>query len=322
MIGYYVHHVGQGHAFRAATIAAALPAPVTALSSLPRPGFWTQDWVGLPSDEEPKPCDPTAGGVLHWTPRRSTGLSHRMAALAGWIDDNQPSVFVSDLSVEVTVLARLLGVPVVTTTLPGRRDDRGHRLGYELADAILAPWPELDSEMVVGLADFRAKLHFVGGMSRFDGRPIVPAASTPTRRALALNGTGGAEFAYRTRTGDWQWVRRDRRNWTDDVWPDLCAADVVVSHCGLGALSDVAAARKPAVLLPQPRPHDEQYRTARALARHGLALTLSHEPEPTEWPEVLDRARVDFDANQWTTWSPGDAAARAADVIMAVAESA
>lgn len=322
MIGYYVHHVGQGHAHRAAAIADVLPEPVTALSSLSRPNFWTQGWLELPTDEEPAPRDPTASSVLHWVPHRSAGLSHRMAALARWIDDNQPAVFVSDLSVEVTVLARLLGVPVVTTTLPGRRDDRAHRLGYELADAILAPWPELDSEMVVGLADFRTKTHFVGGMSRFDGRPIVGPPTATQHRVLALNGTGGTEFASRTRTGDWQWVRRDRLNWTDDVWPDLCAADVVVSHCGLGALSDVAAARKPAVLLPQRRPHDEQARTARALARHKLALTLSHEPEPTEWPDILDRARADFDGNRWAAWSRGDAAERAADVIMAVAASA
>jgi UDP-N-acetylglucosamine:LPS N-acetylglucosamine transferase len=94
---------------------------------------------------------------------------------------------------------------------------------------------------------------------------------------------------------------------------------VVITNCGLGALSDVAAARKPAVLLPQPRPHDEQAFTARALARAGLGIVLD---QPAgSWPDVLDRA-VRSDSTRWPQWSPGHAAADAAAVIVEVARAA
>jgi len=43
-----------------------------------------------------------------------------------------------DVSVEVSVLARLMGVPVVTMVLPGSRSDQPHRLGYALAAMLIA----------------------------------------------------------------------------------------------------------------------------------------------------------------------------------------
>jgi hypothetical protein len=325
MIGYYVHHVGQGHAHRAAAIAAHLSEPVTALSSLSRPSFWERDWVVLPDDDTAQPADPTANGALHWVPRRGDGLRDRMAVIATWIDAHRPSVLVSDLSVEVTVLARVMGIPVVMICLPGRRDDDPHQLAYRLADAILAPWPDLGPDMTTGLDPYRDKIHHVGGVSRFDGRSRRVPPKLAGRYVLALGGAGGHESAP-DRPGPvpgWRWVRRDRHNWTADPWPDLCAADVVVTHCGLGAVSDVAAARKPAILLPEPRPHEEQYCTARALARRGLGVVLTSQPDDAEWPALLARAvdAMEVDANAWSAWSSGDGAARAARVIQDVAVS-
>src|SRR3712207_8569721 len=52
----------------------------------------------------------------------------------------RPDVLVVDVSVEVALLARLLGVPVVLVAQRGRRDDDPHRRAYAAAAAVAAPW--------------------------------------------------------------------------------------------------------------------------------------------------------------------------------------
>ena len=53
VIGYYVHHQGDGHLTRAAAIARALAGePVTGLSSRPRPDGWPGEWVQLARDDD------------------------------------------------------------------------------------------------------------------------------------------------------------------------------------------------------------------------------------------------------------------------------
>ena len=145
MIGYYVHHQGDGHVTRAAAIADRLGGePVTGLSSRPRPDAWRGPWLQLARDDDPPAAigaDPTAGGALHWAPSGHPGLRERMAQIAAWVATNAPRMMVVDVSVEVAVLVRTMGVPTVVMGMPGARDDRAHQLAYRMADAIIAPWP-------------------------------------------------------------------------------------------------------------------------------------------------------------------------------------
>ena len=142
MIGYYVHHHGRGHLEMARCVAAWLTGNVTGLSSLARPAGWPGQWLRLPRDDTAETAmEPAARGQLHWAPLGDQGLRDRMAAIAGWIQRAAPSVLVVDVSVEVTALARLMGVPVVSVVLPGRRGEPAHRFGHALAEALIAPWP-------------------------------------------------------------------------------------------------------------------------------------------------------------------------------------
>ena len=123
-----------------------------------------------------------------------------------------------DVSVEVALLARLCGVPTVVVAMPGRRTDRAHRLAYDSADALLAPWPRgtHDSDWPREWTD---KAWFVGGISRFDhliarsaaARPRRPSGAGPCScsggRAAAT--TTAAELeAARAATPAWTWVER------------------------------------------------------------------------------------------------------------------
>lgn len=324
MIGWYVHHHGRGHVHRAATIAARLRTPVVGLSTLPAPDGWPGEWVRLPADADGSaPVDPTARGVLHWAPLHHPGLRDRMALVSRVLARPELRLVVVDVSVEVALLARLSGLPVVVVAQPGDRTDRPHRTAYDLAERLLAPWPP------TGPALPGRGVH-VGAISRFDDRGPTPPPGR--RRVLVLWGAGGIDAtpddlrAAAVATPDWTWevVGPDRkptgpanlrwRGWCEDVWAALCDADVVVTHAGQNAVAEVAAARRAAVVVSQDRPHGEQHATAAALDRAGTAVGRSRWPEPGLWPSVLDEA-VLRGGEGWKHWSFGDGAARAAAVL-------
>jgi hypothetical protein len=325
MIGYYIHHQGDGHVTRAAAIARRLgDETVTGLSSRERPDEWTGPWLHLARDDDPpvsETCEPTAGGALHWAPVGHPGLRDRMAQIAAWVATHEPRLMVVDVSVEVTVLARSMGVPVVVMGMPGVRKDAAHQLAYRLADAILAPWPEW-ADLLVGGAAWQDKVYPVGAISRFEERARRSEPEGRGRRVLVLSGRGGTELtadalaaAQRT-TPQWEWtvLGPPSRRWVADPWPLLCDADVVVTHAGQNAIADVAAARRPAVVIPQERPHREQRTTADAVRDAGLAVVCPRWPEPRAWPALLSEA-VRRGGDPWSRWSSGSGASRAAAVI-------
>lgn len=327
MIGYYVHHQGRGHLSRLEAIALHLRTPVVGLSSLPKPAGWQGDWVQLARDEHPSPSsrdDVSALGVLHWAPRHHLGLSARMATLASWIARERPAAVVVDVSVEVALLARLCGTPVVVVALPGERTDRTHLAAYDLADALLAPWPA-EAHAHDWPASWTSKTWCVGGLSRFDGKPRPPAQPSGSRRVLLLWGAGGRDAdaasvdAARAATPGWAWTERSPGRPSPDLWAELCAADVVVTHAGQNAVADVAAARAPAVVVAQRRPFGEQAATAKALSRLDIAGGHTSWPSPDRWSDVLEKAHR-RGGGGWARWSSGRGALDAAahlDVLAA-----
>ncbi|MFD7749898.1 glycosyltransferase [Streptomyces sp. NPDC059698] len=328
MIGYYVHHHGSGHLHRARSIAAHSPLPVTGLSSLPAPDDWPGPWVRLPRDDDGDPAafgDVTAGGRLHWAPVLHAGLRGRMARIAEWIAARSPALLVSDVSVEVALLARLLGVPTAVAAMRGERMDTPHRTAYDLAELLLAPWPSTLPEPGWP-KHWRAKTVHTGAFSRFDGRSPAPVGERTgrarPRRVLLFMGSGGRDVspaevaAAQAAAPDWRWTALggpDGR-WEADPWPALCAADVVVTHAGQNALAECAAARRPAVVVPQDRPFGEQAATGRALARGRLAVVAPRWPDADDWAPLLEQAHA-HGGERWSRWAPGDGAARAARAL-------
>jgi hypothetical protein len=322
VIGWYVHHVGLGHATRAGAVARRLGTPVTGLGSGSPPRGWRGDWLPLERDDRaPRPGaddDVTAHGTLHWVPRHHPGLARRHARLAAWACAERPALLVVDVSVEVTLLARLCGVPVVVVALPGRRADRAHEVAYDVADALLAPWPSGTHE-TAWPERWTAKTWCVGGISRFDERTVPPPPTTRRhgeRTVLVLWGAGGRDTPAtdldraRAATPGWRWVERGP-GCPGDLWPELAAADVVVTHGGQNAVAEVASARRPAVVVAQPRPFEEQVATARAVDALGVAVGLDHWPAPERWPSLLETAAA-RGGSGWARWTSGDGARSAA----------
>ena len=326
MIGYYIHHQGSGHRHRASSVRRLAEVELTGLSTGPQPADWSGPWVDLPDDAGRGPeQDVTANGRLHYAPLGSRGLSRRMAMISAWIDAARPEALVVDVSVEVAVLARLHGLSVIVVAQPGRREDAPHRLGYDVASTIIAPWPQRLGGLWGATAGDLAKTRFVGGISRF--APVVTAANdripSAVRRVVVVNGTGGRGIsaadvaAARLASPGWEWIHLDRAHgtWVDDPWPLLCSASVVVSHAGQNLIAEIAAARRPALLLPQDRPFDEQRVMASAVEAAGLpALVRDAWPVPEEWPDLLTRISG-LDGSRWSSWNDGLGATRMAKLL-------
>lgn len=335
MSGYYIHHHGHGHLHRAGTVARAVArthgSVLTGLSSRPRPAGWFGPWVGLADDADPvsgPDLNPTAFGRLHHVPSGHPGLRSRAAAVSAWIASTAPRVLVVDVSVEIALLARLHGVPVVSMGMPGFRHDSAHDIGYGVSDLVLGPWPAAASRYLHGGTP-DGRLAAVGAISRFD--PVDGPVDIRPGSVVVLNGTGAdpddptalsAELvaAAGRHATDWSLeYLAGQGHWVEDPWSRLSTAEVVVSHCGQNAVAEIAATRRPAVLVPSARPFDEQWATARALRELDLpAVVLDRWPSPQDWPRVLARAAARNGAD-WVRWNDGRGAERAADLIAAVA---
>jgi hypothetical protein len=334
MIGYYIHHHGFGHLARAISVCAELRRPVTALTSLnvPEPHPFSAI-VKLPRDDQSMHArEVTAHGALHWAPHHDTGFCTRMSEIAGWVSDARPEAVVVDVSVEVATYVRLMGVPTIVVALPGKRSDTPHLMVHRLADHIVAAWPRALC-VPSWLQRHDDKTSYVGGISRFEGRASPgtdpgstarPAPSLEAMRVLVLGGAGEA-FSAALQDGvsphpnlTWTTLGGTSGSWKADPWPDIRMADVVVTHAGQSCIADVAAAQRPAVVIPQCRPFDEQGATARVLKRHRLAVVARDLPDRRAWPILLTQA-CGGDPHRWLRWEVDGAANRAANAIESAA---
>lgn len=321
MIGWYVHHRGSGHLHRAQAVRRALTTHMTVLSSLPRPEDWDGAWIHLERDDAGPVRRPDAGGRLHWAPVHDDGLSARMNQISTWIHSARPDLIVCDVSVEVSLLARLHGVPVVVVAMPGDRRDEAHRLGYDIADAVIGCWPPQADGLFRSTAAIQDKLRLVGGLARFSVVDVgVRRPGKP--RVSVLLGTGGSDITTamidktRTQCPDWEWTVMGRHvdSWSIDPFEALCDADVVITQAGQNAIAEVAAARTPALVIPAERPYAEQTATARALRTGPWPVTVVDDWPKHGWPLLLRRT-ADLDGAAWASWSDGDAATRLATII-------
>jgi hypothetical protein len=209
----------------------------------------------------------------------------------------------------------------VSVVLPGRRDDRAHRSAYAVSSELVAAWPRQATGMVHGLtpADAR-RLHHVGAISRLE----VSTSSThpPGRRTvLVLSGSGGGHptsaqvDAAAADAPDWSWrILGGDGEWTDDPASAIDEAAVIVIQAGESAVADVAARRRPAIVVPAARPFDEQRMTGQVLASAEWPTRVEECFPSTGWSELLQHVAT-LDAGAWQPWCDGHAADRMTELL-------
>jgi hypothetical protein len=254
--------------------------------------------------ELPWPSSADGSGVLD---------EQTVAELGAWIAADRPDLFVVDGRDELAEVARLAGVAAVTVRRPADRVvASSSALGSEGA---LAPYPR-----TLGSAPprpLRETTAYPGLVSRYAGRRADRRAG---RRALGLpadapvvtvvcgrDGLGPDVdvAAAAAATSDWTWVvvgrcggaadpapaNLHRLGWTDDPWPALEAADVVVTGAALSTIAEVASAGRPLVTVPRRDRSGDEVLVSR-LTAIGAAVPLHRWPEGGAWPGLLEAAEA------------------------------
>ncbi|MCJ2052158.1 glycosyltransferase [Methylobacterium sp. J-070] len=340
-IGWYVHHQGAGHFQRARAVAAALPRPCTILGTLT--GFDTAglDILDLPDD---RPLGDAAFDgrdgtserpeALHYAPLNHRGLRARMARIAAWAERTDPALIVVDVSVEVTLFARLLSVPTLVVRLAGTRTDPPHLEAFRSATRVLAAFPEaLDG---AGVPDWvRAKTLYAG----FLGAP-AHAVTEAGRDIVVVFGRGGAggdvaQLAAAARSvPDRPWHvlgpvsgagempdNLHLHGWVPDVEARVARAALLVGGGGDGVVALAAAQGKRFLCLPEERAYGEQTEKAAALARLGAAIVHEGWPPAAAWPDLI-RAGLALDPSVIGGLHNPDAVRACAAAIEALARGA
>ena len=355
-VGFYVHYHGQGHRNRTIAIVNQLlaaqpetPRPVTILASR----MEGLDWPRNVTHVVELACDvdgvPEAGRrraedvpSLHFAPLHTATIRRRVHQMAEWFDRANPAAVVVDVSSEVTQLARLASVPTLVMRQHGDRRDPAHEMAYHAADRLLAPFPaSLEDEITPNWV--REKTTYAAGFCRYT-EPALPREQArsqlewDTPHVVVMSGRGGdgsnlAQIAAAaTATPGVTWVvvgmtNRDDASlpsnvrvpgWIDDPLTYLAAADVVVSAGGHNSVMELAHARARAVIIPEPRPFEEQVRKAAVLEREQLALTRDAWPQADAWPALIEEA-ASLDGSRWERITEGNGAATLAQAIEAVA---
>lgn len=327
---WYLHDHGRGHLERARSVLPHLRDNDVVVAA--GPGIAQRaaevldvEVVALPTDVPDEPRPPV--GPWHHAPTGRT-LRRRTSTLTAVAERHDCTTAVVDVSAEVTVLARLLGLRTITVRQSGRRTDPPHRLAYESADVVWVPQrPELEPiDLPVDERWF-----FSGPFSRFDqGSPAASADVRDGTHVVVLVGSGGTAFDIAPWHGagivpgcrvtivgvdaPWRNGAVECLGRTDAVGDVLADAAVVITSGGWAAVADVVAAGAVPAIVPEARPFDEQHVRASSLAGAGLALCLPGWPRPDELPAILDAA-AGLDSGRWRRHHDGHGAQRAAGMI-------
>ena len=316
---WYIHNHGRGHSRRFERIAPNLESSVVTMGSLDRPSG-SHRHVRLERDNDGSVIDLTANGRLHYAPLLGEGLQRRHARIARVVEQMRPSLAVVDVSVEVGVFLRLMGVPVVAVRQPGMRSDHAHSLLYDVAAEVLAPWPEEWDVAVdppdtqyLGLPavpapeavqrDWSVAIVIGGGQSPINHYMVEAiAASVPGMivRVAGLTGRSRGNVEYLGQV--------------DDVPALMARSTVVVGGAGLNTVAEVATTRTPFVCVPGSRPFDEQHFTAGALDRFGAAVVDRRPDLCTDWGELICRA-IDLDPDAMQRFVAPDGWRAAAGIV-------
>jgi hypothetical protein len=287
--------------------------------------------VRLPSPSASGPASATA-----WHPDRPASVAPSLgpdgaAELVAWLEQEDPELLFVDGPSDITLFARLVGVPVVALRRHGRRSPAQRQLIDRRAVGSLAPYPR---ELAGADEDEDPRTVHAGLLSRFAGQVPDRAGA---RRALGVDddrrlvtvicgqdglGISGEELlAAGAATPGWRWhllgrcrasqlaapANVHRFGWVHDPWPHLTAADVIVAGASPSTVAEVADANVPLVVVPRASRDDEERRFADTLGAVGAALPLGAWPAAGRWATALAAAAALDPAPLATLRDPGSA---------------
>jgi len=247
---------------------------------------------------------------LHYAPLGVAGIRARNVVLTATFERYYPMLLIVDVSVEVTLLARLSGIPTVVIRQHGKRTDMPHLHAYESAELLIAPYAE-----TFALTDeqdwIKAKTIYAGGFSKYSDNNAGSNAQEQPGHVAILLGQGGTSldtefisqlaaicedytFHIIGKGRDVHDLSAPNLIWhgqlTDPkVLLDQC--EIVIGNAGHNTVMEMADLNKRFICIPEERPFDEQLQKADLLAANGYARVIyAGDLDTVNWPDELENA--------------------------------
>lgn len=312
-ICFYIHHHGAGHVMRAISIAGTVQDyPVCFMGSNLKPYAAMIspqiECIHLPMDV-PVSTDPVLPegqpDFLHYSPLGIEGIRERAALMSNVFISRFPMVLIVDVSVEVTMLARLCGIPTIVMLQHGLRNDTAHINAYLSAELLIAPY-SASMASAENLERFAGKTCYSGGFSRYSDVDRNDLAKELPGHVAILLGKGGTsidasfilflaahceQYIFHV-VGDEQGELAKNIIWhgqVEDPLDVLCNCEVVIGNAGHNTVMEMADLNKRFICIPEERPFEEQQQKAAMLAANGNALVVkASDLYLQKWPGLLD----------------------------------
>ena len=228
----------------------------------------------------------------------------RAKALAEAIVRYKPNAFYCDGVPELAIMVRGMGVPVVLAHLPGNvMNDPTQVFAHELADHIVAHFP---SSLEQTDYQFASKTYYSGYISQYAGRELKPSNRSDINDVTILLGYDNydesilknitkdqnTQFTIIGNKRDYDLDKNCRLLGRVEDIREAIVGEVVISAAGQNTIAELLSLGKHLILLPEPRPYDEQVVHANVLADQNVALLAQETFNAEQWQNVLYKAKV------------------------------
>lgn len=288
-IGYYIHHHGDGHRQRAIAIAKHYPDVFTLIGTNLTGRNEGIDYIDLPKDDVDNININSHLTSTHYTPYGIRNITHRMRQIVDWIDDKNPKLIISDVSVEIAMLARICSIPTVYMRLIGNRLDPPHLDAFRAAEAVICPFHKNFEADAMPKWLLHKSFYFPNMVAH---KNIDHTTNNKNNNIAVIIGAGDHEIIIENLIDIATQLPNYEINvignlpvnnksitippnlhligWVKNPSSYLKCANIVIGTAGDGVLADIINLNKPYICLPQNRPHLEQITKARSLEKLGI----------------------------------------------------
>lgn len=230
--------------------------------------------------------------------------AERAKALAEAIECYKPKAFYCDGVPELAIMVRGMGVPVVLVHLPGNiMSDPTQVFAHELADHIIAHFPSfLEQENY----QFGSKTFYSGYMSQYSGHGLTCSNCSDTENVAVILGYDNYDVSILkniTKDQDTLFTIIGNKEVFDlgrnckqlghvKNISEAIVGEIVISAAGQNTIAELLSLGKRLILLPEPRPYDEQVVHANVLANKNIALLAQETFSSEQWRNLLQKAKA------------------------------
>lgn len=227
--------------------------------------------------------------------------AHRAKALAEAIELYRPKAFYCDGVPELAIMVRGMGVPVVLVHLPGDvMNDPTQVFAHELADHIVAHFP---ASLEQTNYQYASKTYYSGYISKYASREskrsnidnVTILLGYDNYDESVLKKITADQNTHFTLIGNKQNYDLDKNCIQLGPIKDISEAivgDIVITAAGQNTIAELLSLGKRLILLPEPRPYDEQAVHASVLANQNIALLAQESFSAKQWQYVIRQAKV------------------------------